>query len=105
MKNLRGGGIGGEDILSGTISLDRKMVYVEDEVGEVDWTKEERSELNVSVSRGTQSRREYPWRFVARCNLHALALSRESSRSFSEKKKKKKIRFCMLLYVNHQREI
>ena len=49
-----------------------------------------KSELNNSVSGGTQSRRGQPRRFVMNCKLHALALSRESSRSLSWKRKKKK---------------
>ena len=54
-----------------------------------------KSELNNLVSGGTQSRRGQPRRFVMNCKLHAPALSRESSRSLSWKRKKKKIRFCL----------
>ena len=53
-----------------------------------------KSELSDSVSDGTQSRRGQPWGFVTKYKLHALALSRESSRSLSWKRKK--IRFCLL---------
>lgn len=94
MENLRWGGIGWKDIPRGTLSLGRKRVYVEDEAGEVGWSKEEKQIEWLGIRWHSVQERAATEVCDEVQAAHSCLIQGELKISFMQKKKK--IRFCLL---------